>query len=70
MVKVMTIRDEVYHKLNKIRLSRGFSFSETIEHLLESYNRYGREAGIGELAGALPKSKLNKRNVKRVVGDV
>jgi len=69
MVKVMTIRDEVYHKLNRIRMNRNSSFSEAIEHLLESYNRYGREAGIGELAGSLPKMKLNKRNVKRVVGD-
>jgi predicted CopG family antitoxin len=70
MVKVMTIRDEVYHKLNRIRLSRGSSFGEAIEHLLESYNKFGREAGIGELAGALPKAKLNKRNTKRVTGDV
>jgi predicted CopG family antitoxin len=69
MVKVMTIRDEVYHKLNKVRLSRDGSFSDAIEHLLESYNRYGREAGIGELAGSVPKMKLNKRNVNRVVGN-
>ena len=70
MVKVMTIRDEIYHRLNKVRMSRDGSFSDAIEHLLESYNRYGREAGIGELAGTLPNMKLNKRNIKRVIGDV
>jgi predicted CopG family antitoxin len=70
MVKVMTIRDEIYHRLNKIRRSRNGSFSDAIEHLLDSYSRYGREAGIGELAGSVPKMKLNKRNVNRVVGNV
>jgi predicted CopG family antitoxin len=75
MVKVLTIRDEVYYKLSKVKSKlRGsaerVSFGDAIEHLIDAYNKSGKEVSIGQLAGSLPKSKVNRRTFRKAMDNV
>jgi len=67
LVKVLTIRDGVYDKLSKVKSKLGGSFGDAIEHLIDSYNKSGKEASIGQLAGSLQKVKINRRTLKKVM---
>ncbi|MCX6773712.1 MAG: hypothetical protein NTY68_01795 [Candidatus Micrarchaeota archaeon] len=70
MVKVLTIRDEVYDKLSKVKSKLGGSFGSSIEYLIDSYNKSGKEASIGQLAGSVQKFKINRRTAKKVMENV
>jgi predicted CopG family antitoxin len=70
MVKVMTIRDEVYARLNKIRFQRGGSFGDAISYLLETEAKHGKGASITGLAGSIHRMNINQRNARKVAGDV
>lgn len=53
MVRVITIRDDVYRKLDKLKKSKGMSFSEAIEYLLSVLQDKKTDMGIMEFAGIL-----------------
>ena len=72
MVKVLTIRDGVYEKLSKVKSKLGgkTSFGDAIDHLINSYDKLGKEASIGQLAGSVQKFKINRRTAKKVMENV
>lgn len=64
MVKVITIMDDVYADLYRLKKSKGMSFSEVLRHLLKERKDEGRS--IISLAGSIDDSDINHRAVERV----
>jgi predicted CopG family antitoxin len=64
MVKVITIMDDVYADLYRLKKSKGMSFSEVLRHLLKERRDEGRS--IISLAGSIDESDINHRAVERV----
>ncbi len=62
MVKVITIRDDVYASLYKIKRTKNMSFSEAIEYLVSLENqRKGKRTDMFVLAGSFSKNEINYR---------
>lgn len=70
MVKVLTIRDEVYEKLSKVKSKLGGSFGDSIDYLVDLYNKSGKEESIGQMAGSVQTFKINKRTLRKVMDNV
>ena len=72
MVKVLTIRDEVYDKLSKVKSKLGgnTSFGAAIDHLVDIYNNSGKEESIGQMAGSVQTFRVNRRTLKKVMDNV
>ena len=66
MPKVITIRDDVYQRLAKIKRMRGESFSQTIEYLLNVAEKSEKAKGIYNLEGILIEGYINKRRLRRL----
>lgn len=64
MVKVITIMDDVYADLYRLKKSKGMSFSEVLRHLLKERRDEGRS--IISLAGSIEDSDINHRAMERV----
>ncbi|MEW6036089.1 MAG: antitoxin VapB family protein [Candidatus Micrarchaeota archaeon] len=63
MVKVITIMDDVYADLYKLKKSKNMSFSELFRHLLKER----RESGsIISLAGSIGEQDINRRAVEKI----
>jgi predicted CopG family antitoxin len=67
VVKVITIRDDVYSKLYKIKISRGESFSETLDYLAD-VERQSRSKGANVLlvAGSLRRDEVDMRMLDKI----
>jgi predicted CopG family antitoxin len=59
MVRVITIMDDVYAELYKLKRAKGMSFSEVLRYMLSERPNEGR-AIIG-LAGSINESDIDKR---------
>ncbi|MDT7865021.1 MAG: antitoxin VapB family protein [Thermoproteota archaeon] len=60
MPKVITISDEVYEKLSKLK--KGRSFSKTIDELIEFYesNKKGSKEILREMFGTISEEEANE----------
>lgn len=62
MVKVITIRDDVYADLYRIKRPRGMSFSEVLEYLIaRDQQRRGRKTDMLALAGMVSPDGIDRR---------
>ena len=61
MVKVITITDEAYEKLRKLKERKGMSFSQAILWLLSVAKTKERKPLLYELEGALEMNVLKRR---------
>ncbi len=66
MPKVITIRDEIYNRLAKVKRIRNESFSQTIEYLLNVAEKTEKAKGIYNLEGILIEGYINKRRLRRI----
>ncbi|MEW6721734.1 MAG: antitoxin VapB family protein [Candidatus Micrarchaeota archaeon] len=64
MVKVITIMDDVYADLYRLKKSKGMSFSGILRHLLNERRDEGRS--IISLAGSIGDEDINTRALERV----
>ena len=64
MVKVITIRDDVYDRLSALKKKNAMSFSEAIDMLLNE-SKVTRE-GLLEHAGTLNESDIDRRVLKKM----
>lgn len=64
MVKVITIMDDVYSELYKLKRSKGMSFSEILRHLLSE--KGDDKSSIIDLAGSVNDSDINIRAVEKI----
>ncbi len=63
MVKVITIMDDVYSELYRLKKSKGMSFSELFRHLLKERRETGRS--IISHAGSLSDDDIDRRLVQK-----
>ena len=63
MVKVITIMDDIYSDLYKIKKSKGMSFSELFRYLLKERKETGRS--IISHAGSLSDDDIDKRAIHK-----
>ncbi|MFH1785423.1 MAG: antitoxin VapB family protein [Candidatus Micrarchaeota archaeon] len=63
MVKVITIMDDVYADLYRLKKSKAMSFSEILRFLLKE-KREG--SSIISLAGSIEETDINHREVERI----
>ncbi|MEW6528795.1 MAG: antitoxin VapB family protein [Candidatus Micrarchaeota archaeon] len=62
MVKVITIRDDVYASLYKIKRTKAMSFSEAIEYLVSLENkRKGKRTDMLALAGSFSNDEIDRK---------
>ncbi|MGB9719540.1 MAG: antitoxin VapB family protein [Candidatus Anstonellales archaeon] len=63
MVRVITIRDDVYEKLDKLKKSKGMSFSEAIEYLVSIMQEKRTDSSIMEFAGILGPRDVDEKQL-------
>ncbi|MCK4319384.1 hypothetical protein KAW38_02325 [Candidatus Micrarchaeota archaeon] len=63
MVRVITIRDDVYSELSKLKKKKGMSFSLAIEYLLKE--KRIKSAGLMDFAGSLSEKEIDRRFLLR-----
>lgn len=62
MVKVITIRDDVYASLYKIKHAKDMSFSEVLEYLVaREHERKGKKSDMLAIAGTVSESEIDFR---------
>ena len=64
MVRVITIMDDVYAELYKLKRSKDMSFSEILRYLLSEQSKEGKSI-IG-LAGSISETDIDRRAVSMV----
>jgi predicted CopG family antitoxin len=64
MVKVITIMDDIYSDLYKLKKSKGMSFSELFRYLLKERREW--TGSIISLAGSIADEDINRRAVERI----
>jgi len=64
MVRVITIMDDVYADLYKLKTSKGMSFSEVFRYLLSERGKEGRSI-IG-LAGSVGEMDIDRKTVNMI----
>jgi len=64
MVKVISIMDDVYSELYKLKKAKGLSFSGAIRYLLKEKRDEGRQ--IMSFAGSIGGNDVDKRSVEKV----
>jgi predicted CopG family antitoxin len=64
MVKVITIMDDVYSELYKLKKAKGLSFTGAIRYLLTEKREEGKQ--IMSFAGSIGGNDINNRVVERV----
>ena len=64
MVRVITIMDDVYADLYRLKKSKGMSFTEILRHLLNERSGEGRS--IISLAGSINEFDIDRKGVERV----
>ena len=63
MVRVITIRDDVYIKLDKLKKSKGMSFSEAIDYLISVLQEKRTDLSIMEFAGILGPRDVDEKHL-------
>lgn len=63
MVKVITIMDDVYGELHRLKRSKGMSFSEVLRFLLKERRS---ERTIISLAGSLDEKDINRGAMEKI----
>lgn len=58
MVRVITIRDDVYAQLSDLKIKNGMSFSKAIEFLLKENNV--RKKGFLDFAGVIDEGDIDR----------
>ncbi len=58
MVRVITIRDDVYAQLSDLKIKNGMSFSEAIDHLLKENNV--RKKGLLDFVGVISEGDIDR----------
>ncbi|MFA5411916.1 MAG: antitoxin VapB family protein [Candidatus Micrarchaeia archaeon] len=58
MVRVITIRDDVYAQLSDLKIKNGMSFSEAIDHLLKENNV--RKKGLLDFVGVIDEADIDR----------
>ncbi len=67
MVKVITIKDEVYAELKRLKDAKDMSFSEAISYLLRvERERMGRRIELSSLKGSLAQDEIRRMLLKRL----
>lgn len=64
VVKVITIMDDVYADLYRLKKSKGMSFSEIFRYLLKERAREGRN--IISLAGSVSEDDFDRRTAEKI----
>ncbi|MFH1221822.1 MAG: antitoxin VapB family protein [Candidatus Micrarchaeota archaeon] len=64
MVKVITIMDDVYSELYKLKKAKGLSFTGAIRHLLNE--RTTNEQSIISFAGSISEEDIDRRSVAKI----
>ncbi len=67
MVKVITIKDDVYERLRKIKNRKNMSFSNILDLLITTYESKNSKQEIEQLAGSIKERDINKRMLKRLM---
>lgn len=66
MVKVITIMDDVYVELNRLKRSKGTSFSGIIRHLIKEREREQESKNIISLAGSIHEGDIDRKAMESV----
>ena len=64
MVKVITIMDDVYAELYRLKRAKGMSFSGVLRYLLKERSKEGKQ--ILSFAGSIESGDIDRRAVDRV----
>ncbi|MDD5022926.1 MAG: antitoxin VapB family protein [Candidatus ainarchaeum sp.] len=64
MVRVITIRDDVYAELYRLKKPKGMSFSQIIEYLIKE--KQGKMKDIVSFAGSVDKDDLDRKTFENV----
>lgn len=64
MVRVITIMDDIYADLYKLKKAKGMSFSEILRYLV--HERSNESRNIISLAGSLSDMDIDKRGAEKV----
>ena len=64
MVKVITIMDDVYSELYKIKKAKGMSFTGAIRYLIKEREKEGKN--IITFAGSVEDADINKRDLENL----
>ncbi|MBU0591845.1 antitoxin VapB family protein [Candidatus Micrarchaeota archaeon] len=68
MVRVITIMDDVYSELHRIKTSKGMSFSEVLRFLLKE--KRGEGGSVIALAGSVNEKDINRGAIERIKREV
>lgn len=68
MVRVITIMDDVYVELNRLKKAKGMSFSEAIRFLLREKQENEKQLKI--FAGAIKEKDIDRKMITRISGKV
>ena len=68
MVKVITIMDDVYADLYRLKRAKGMSFSEILRFLVKE--RREERKSIISLAGSIGDLDINKREFDKILKDI
>ena len=66
MAKVLTIKDDIYKRLKKLKKREGMSFSEVINFLLNFYESHRESSSIAAYAGALKNKAIYMSRLRRL----
>lgn len=64
MVKVITIMDDVYANLYRLKISKGMSFSEAIRYLMSEIEKENKN--LVSFAGSLSADDVDPRAVREI----
>ncbi|MFA5050231.1 MAG: antitoxin VapB family protein [Candidatus Micrarchaeia archaeon] len=64
MVRVITIRDDVYADLYRLKKSKDMSFSQIIEYLIKE--REGKTKDVISFAGSIDKEDIDRKAREKV----
>lgn len=64
MVRVITIRDDVYTELYRLKIAKGMSFSQIIEYLINE--KQGRTKDVLSFAGTISNEDVDGKNVENI----
>lgn len=63
MVKVITIMDDVYAELYRLKKAKGMSFSGAIRYLLKERRKEGRQ--LISLAGSIESADIDRKAIEK-----
>lgn len=64
MVRVITIMDDIYADLYKLKKAKGMSFSEVLRYLVHERSKEGRS--LINLAGSVSEMDVDRKSADRV----